>query len=362
MYLDKTGPLTDAEIRAIQWEIWEPLRRNEQYCNDYGGDFQAYPEKVPGKWLEMHLTPDDEEAERTHDQWYTDKSDRFQAQWQVPPINPELSFRALIRPEYKKGETKARARVRVQALFFQRYEPYDDEAALDTFFPAPERGFRTIHISFKYHASSIIQQMKKICESRSFKNVHGEVTNHEDIIQIGKRELDIDEAILSLYVNPTKKKSPIIERLKEIIKENEKQFSCKKFPLKRQLSPDKWALCFEIYDMIQPKQTWGPHITPMPIEEVAEKLNIDLQLVYQYFMKVCTMVELMPKRIKHYEKTSGHFFMASDEVDKTYIEQAKRNCEERIGPCVDAMDHITPLEDVEIVLEKKSRADWLINE
>ena len=31
----KTATLTDYEIQFIKWRIWEPLRRNQDYLNEY---------------------------------------------------------------------------------------------------------------------------------------------------------------------------------------------------------------------------------------------------------------------------------------------------------------------------------------
>ena len=101
----KAVALTNSELEFIKWKVWEPLRRNQYYRNDY-----AKLKVAEGYFLDPEMTP------------------KFCIKWKLSnPIDPDLSFDELYGP--LAGETKKDATKRIQRLFIDSYVPESDSAA-----------------------------------------------------------------------------------------------------------------------------------------------------------------------------------------------------------------------------------------
>ena len=105
----KTAPLTDSEINFIKWRIWEPLRRNQNYRNEFG---KLYKDGAEFKY---------------------DDPNPICEKWDISyPISPDFDFDQLYGP--LDGESAEDAKKRIQGLFIERYVPESDDAAFTNIF------------------------------------------------------------------------------------------------------------------------------------------------------------------------------------------------------------------------------------
>jgi len=92
----KLSPPTDYELEFIKWRIWEPLRRNQDYRNEYAK-------------LKVNIFLDQAEEE------YFVKENAFLKKWKLPfPVDPNCDFEKLHPPQW---------------TFWECYKPLFDHAA-----------------------------------------------------------------------------------------------------------------------------------------------------------------------------------------------------------------------------------------
>ena len=95
-------PLTDKEIEFIQWRVWEPLRRNEDYINDYHELQNTTPTYSNEPYELTFETPAGDVITQTIDTVKEDNSEeeKFCEDWKLScPLPPELDFNELFEPD-----------------------------------------------------------------------------------------------------------------------------------------------------------------------------------------------------------------------------------------------------------------------
>lgn len=80
-------PLTDKEIEFIHWRIWEPLRRDKEYRNDYYELQSIVPTNINEPYQLVSETSDGEIVAQTFDTVLEDNSaeEEFCNEWKLPP-------------------------------------------------------------------------------------------------------------------------------------------------------------------------------------------------------------------------------------------------------------------------------------
>ena len=147
----KLEPLTDREFEFIRWRIWEPLRRNQYYKNEFG-------ELKGGYFFDL------------------EKVNAFCDKWKLPyTIDPGIEFDSLLEP--KGDETDRQARQRVRGIFYDLYEPIFDHAAfVDPWHWIVEGKHLRLWVNLEASRNSIEAALKKeLDEWRSmWKKFYGE--------------------------------------------------------------------------------------------------------------------------------------------------------------------------------------------
>jgi hypothetical protein len=136
----KTAPLTRRDLEIIKWTIWEPLRRNQYYKNDYA------KLKIEGHLLDPNKIPE------------------FCEKWKLSgPIDPDLSFDELYGP--LPGETKKEAAKRIQRIFLEIYIPEPDNAAFVNLMRSCLDGkYLNVNINLSKSRNQIETELKKILD------------------------------------------------------------------------------------------------------------------------------------------------------------------------------------------------------
>lgn len=136
----KTAPLKKHDLEFIKRKIWEPLRRNQDYKNDYARL------KFEGHLLDPNKTP------------------KFYEKWKLSgPIDPDLSFDEFYGP--MDGETKKDATKRIQILFFESYMPESDSAAFVNLMRSCLVGkYLNVNINLAKSRKQIEAELKKILD------------------------------------------------------------------------------------------------------------------------------------------------------------------------------------------------------
>ena len=136
----KTSPLTDYEIEFIKWKIWEPLRRNQDYRNEFG---KLHKDGVNIKFDDPNL---------------------FCKKWHISyPVSPELDFDRLYGP--LDGESTSEAKRRIQGLFLDLYVPESDDAAFTNILDClVDPKYLRIYINLEKSRNQIENELKKILD------------------------------------------------------------------------------------------------------------------------------------------------------------------------------------------------------
>lgn len=248
----KTAPLTDYEIQFIKWRIWEPLRRNQDYRNEYG---KIYKDGDEFKW---------------------DDPNPFCEKWDISyPVSPKSDFDQLYGP--LDDESTEEAKKRIQGLFIERYVPESDDAAFTTISDCLIKPSNLkVYINLEKSRNQIEGELKKILDEWLTKwvNFYG-----------GKRKRKkdgnavVDQGVfgkyLEIHINleaPRTTKKDIIEgfiepELKSLLSLRISEWSGNKKTTPRH-HPEKWSLCFQIYDMVEDGSSY-PEISA----KLCEKIN-----------------------------------------------------------------------------------------
>jgi hypothetical protein len=246
----KLTPPTDYELEFIKWRIWEPLRRNQDYNNEYAklkADLFLNPETI----------------------------DAFCRKWRLPfPADPNCEFAELHPPQW---------------TFREHYKPlfdhavFADNAITESDFIIDGK-YLKVWIDLSVSRNQIERALKKELDEWLRKWI--------DFYGGGRRRNPVNRAVsvemctgkyLGLLINleaprTTRKKrinGYIEPEIKAVLTEWLSKWDGEKEKVPR-LHANKWGLCFQVYDLA--KSEW-------PFPEIAIKLKIPINTVHKQYKR-----------------------------------------------------------------------------
>jgi len=120
----KLAPLTENELEFIQWQIWEPLRRNQHYTNEFA-------KLKSSRFLDPNL------------------EDTFCKKWVLPyHVDPDTEFKNLTNPKW---------------LFWNLYKPiFDNAACVDPWHWIVEEKYLRVWIDLESSRNQIEDALKRL--------------------------------------------------------------------------------------------------------------------------------------------------------------------------------------------------------
>jgi len=246
----KLSPPTDYELEFIKWRIWEPLRRNQDYRNEYA--------KLKE---DLFLNPDEKDA--------------FCRKWKLPfEVDPNCEFEKLHPPQW---------------TFWQHYKPLFDHAAFaDTAITENDfiidGKYLKVWIDLSASKNQIRAALKKELDEwlRKFSEFYGGKRKRKP----ADKAILVDSAIgkhLAIHINleaprttKTKAATGYIEpEVKVILAEWLAKLDGTKEKIGR-LHADKWELCFQVYDLAE---------TGEPFPKISIKLKIPVDTVRKQYKR-----------------------------------------------------------------------------
>jgi hypothetical protein len=245
----KLAPPTNYELEFIKWRIWEPLRRNQDYKNEY-----AKLKK------DRFLNPDEIDA--------------FCRRWELPfPVDPNCEFEKLHPPQW---------------TFWERYKPLFDHAAFadnaitESDFIIDGK-YLKVWIDLAASRNRIEAALRKELDEwlRKWTDFYGGMRQRKPcgkavlVVSLNGKHLGILVNLEAPRTTRTKKIDGYIEpEIREILTEWLSKWQGDKEFIPR-LSK-KWSLCFQVYDMSQ--NGW-------PFPEIAIKLRIPIKTLHKQYKR-----------------------------------------------------------------------------
>ena len=237
----KLEPLTNRELEFIQWQIWEPLRRNQDYINEYAKLKAGY-----------FLDPD--------------PVDEFCKKWKLPyHVDTDTEFKDLTNP---------------RVFFWESYKPiYDHAACVDPWHWIIEGKYLKVWVDLESSRNEIEAALKKELDEWRSKWVEFYKKKIKRKIQSrAVKVIGLSSNYLELYINleaprNTKKKVSkgyIEPEIKEILTKWLSDWKGNKKTISR-LSR-AWESCFKVYDMVEKEL--------LPFPSIADILKIKIHTVY----------------------------------------------------------------------------------
>ena len=256
----KTATLTDYEIQFIKWRIWEPLRRNQDYQNEYA---KLYQDGAEFKY---------------------DDPNPFCEKWGISyPVSPESDFDKLYGP--LDDESTEEAKKRIQGLFIERYVPESDDAAFITISDCLEKPkYLKVYINLEKSRNQIEGELRKILDEWLAKWVNfygGKRKRKKDGTAV------IDQGVFGKYFEihinleaPRTTTKDFIEGFIEPELHALLSFRISEWSGNKKITPrhhpEKWSLCFDIYDMVEAGSTYP---------EISTKLNEKINTIHKRYRR-----------------------------------------------------------------------------
>lgn len=281
----KLAPLTDRELEFIRWRIWEPLRRNQEYRNEYG-KLKASLFLDLDDSGETPISLDDARLVKLSD-IPKDAVDAFCDKWKLPyHVDPATEFDQLTNPQW---------------LFWNWYAPpakdynpphqplFDHAAFVDHRSWIVDDKYLKVWIDLEASRNQIESALKKELDEwrLKWKNFYGRKRRR----RIDGKAVLIEPPLnnyLELKINleaPRTTRTRAIEghiepEIKIILTKYLSPWTGKKKKISRLSSA--WGSCFIVYDMAKYERL------PFPI--IASKLKIKINTVNKQYHRAKELI------------------------------------------------------------------------
>ena len=260
--------LDHSEIEFIRWKVWEPLRRNQDYRNDY-----ARLKDETGYFLDP------------------EKTQAFCQKWRLlRPIDPACEFSSLY-PDHSKQSYR-----KIQSLFLERYKPLFDHAAFVplTGFIVNKKYLRTF-LDLRSSRNRIENALKKVLDEWHRDKWTG-FYNGKRLRRIAGKAIltrGLEWNILEIHVNLEAPRSNVERELESILFEYVEKWKGEKELILR-FHGSKWETAFKVYDMKE--------VENKPFPNIATETQLPLRTVYDLHKRAWTCIYSEPYPTKRYRK------------------------------------------------------------